>query len=128
MAKKTTEIVLLFHKKTTRLVFLWPNIIQKNIKELTCNFEYFWIIGWNVNRNWRSSLLGVWNSRNFLFLPSFIFYFYLNCSIVSHRALRFITSCSSCVWLFCLSIGGLGGIAISLLRVIHQWVNSFFLA
>ena len=27
MAKKTTELVLFFHKKTTRLVFLWPNMI-----------------------------------------------------------------------------------------------------
>ena len=34
VAKKTTEVVLLFHKKTTKLVFLWPNMSQKNIKVL----------------------------------------------------------------------------------------------
>ena len=30
MAKKTTELVLLFHKKTSKLVFLWPNMGQKH--------------------------------------------------------------------------------------------------
>ena len=35
VAKKTTEFVLLFHKKTTNLIFLWPNISQKSIKVLT---------------------------------------------------------------------------------------------
>ena len=34
VAKKTTELVLLFHKKTTKLVFFWPNMGQKNIKVL----------------------------------------------------------------------------------------------
>ena len=32
LAKKTTEFVLVFHKKTTKLGFLWPNIGQNNIK------------------------------------------------------------------------------------------------
>ena len=35
VAKKTTELVLLFHKKTTKLVFLWPNIDQKCFKVLS---------------------------------------------------------------------------------------------
>ena len=35
VAKKTTELVLLFHKKTTKLVFLWPNMSQKCFKVLT---------------------------------------------------------------------------------------------
>ena len=34
VAKKTTELVLLFHKKTTKLFFLVPNMGQKNIKVL----------------------------------------------------------------------------------------------
>ena len=34
LAKKTTELVLFFHKKTTKLVFLWLNMGQKNIKVL----------------------------------------------------------------------------------------------
>ena len=34
VAKKTTEIVLLFHKNTTKLLFLWPNMGQKIIKVL----------------------------------------------------------------------------------------------
>ena len=34
VAKKTTELVLLFHKKTTKLVFLWPNMSQKDINVL----------------------------------------------------------------------------------------------
>ena len=34
MAKKTTEFVLLFHKKTTEIVFLWSNIGQKCFKVL----------------------------------------------------------------------------------------------
>ena len=33
-AKKTTELVLLFHKKTTELVFPWPNMGQKCFKVL----------------------------------------------------------------------------------------------
>ena len=32
LAKKTTELVLHFHKKTTKLVFLWPNVGQKASK------------------------------------------------------------------------------------------------
>ena len=34
VAKKTTELVLLFHKKTTKLVFLWPDMSQKSFKVL----------------------------------------------------------------------------------------------
>ena len=34
VTKKTTELVLLFHKNITKLVFLWPNMSQKNIKVL----------------------------------------------------------------------------------------------
>ena len=34
MAKKTTELVLVFYKKKSKLVFLWPNIGQKSIKVL----------------------------------------------------------------------------------------------
>ena len=34
VAKKTTELVLLFHTKTTKLVFLLPNMGQKSIKVL----------------------------------------------------------------------------------------------
>ena len=29
MAKMKTELVLIFHKKTTKLVFLWANMSQK---------------------------------------------------------------------------------------------------
>ena len=32
LSKKTTELVLLSHKKTTKLVFLWPILGQKSIK------------------------------------------------------------------------------------------------
>ena len=32
VAKKTTELVLLFHKKATKLVFLRPNMSQKASK------------------------------------------------------------------------------------------------
>ena len=35
LAKKTTELVLLFHKNITKLVFLWPNMGQKCFKVLT---------------------------------------------------------------------------------------------
>ena len=34
LAKKTTELVLLFHKETIKLVFFWPNIGQKSFKVL----------------------------------------------------------------------------------------------
>ena len=34
MAKKTTELVLLFHEKTTNLVFLWPNMGKLFLKVL----------------------------------------------------------------------------------------------
>ena len=32
LAKKTTELVLIFHKKKTKSIFLWPNMGQKSIK------------------------------------------------------------------------------------------------
>ena len=35
VAKKTTELVLLFHKNITKLVFIWPNMGQKSFKVLT---------------------------------------------------------------------------------------------
>ena len=38
MAKKTTELFLLFHKNITKLVFLWPNMGQKSIKVLIKNY------------------------------------------------------------------------------------------
>ena len=41
VAKKTTELVLLFHKNLTKLVFLPPNMSQKNFKVL---IKYFFII------------------------------------------------------------------------------------
>ena len=34
LVKKTTELALLFHEKTTKLVFLWPNMGLKNFKVL----------------------------------------------------------------------------------------------
>ena len=34
LAKKTTELFLFFYKNITKLVFLWPNISQKNFKVL----------------------------------------------------------------------------------------------
>ena len=34
LAKKTTELVLLFHKNITKLVFLRPNMSQKSFKVL----------------------------------------------------------------------------------------------
>ena len=34
VAKKTTELVLIFHKKITKLVFLWPNMSQLCFKVL----------------------------------------------------------------------------------------------
>ena len=34
VAKKTTELVLLFHKNATKLVFLWPNMSKENWKVL----------------------------------------------------------------------------------------------
>ena len=40
LAKETTELVLLFHKKTIKLVFLYPNMSQKNIKVLNIIFTY----------------------------------------------------------------------------------------
>ena len=35
--KKTTELVLLFHIKTTKLVFLWPNMSQKKHESVDIN-------------------------------------------------------------------------------------------
>ena len=34
VSKNTTELVLLFHKNLTNLVFLWPNMSQKSLKVL----------------------------------------------------------------------------------------------
>ena len=34
LAKKTTELVLFFHKKTIKLVLLWPNMDQLCFKAL----------------------------------------------------------------------------------------------
>ena len=38
--KKTTELVLLFHKNITKLVFLWPNMSQKCFKVLNLKHKY----------------------------------------------------------------------------------------
>ena len=38
LPKKSTELVLLFREKTTKLVFLWPNMSQRGIKVLKCIF------------------------------------------------------------------------------------------
>ena len=35
MAKETTELILLFYKNITKLVFLWPNMGQKSFKVLS---------------------------------------------------------------------------------------------
>ena len=37
VAIKTTELVLLFHKNITKLVFLWPNISQKKHQSVKLN-------------------------------------------------------------------------------------------
>ena len=37
LAKNTTELVLLFHKNITKLVFLWSNMGKKSIKVLNIN-------------------------------------------------------------------------------------------
>ena len=34
VANKTTEIVLIFHKNKTKLVFLWPNMGQKKLESV----------------------------------------------------------------------------------------------
>ena len=39
MGKNTTELILLFHKKTNKLVFLCPNMGQKSIKVLNTDIE-----------------------------------------------------------------------------------------
>ena len=44
VAKKTTELVLLFRKKTTELVFLWPNMSQKSIKVLISKKMLFHVL------------------------------------------------------------------------------------
>ena len=41
MAKKTTELVLLFPKNITKLVFLWPNMGQKSFKVLRGQCRYY---------------------------------------------------------------------------------------
>ena len=43
VAKKTTELVLLFHKETTKLVFLWPNMSQKSTKVLKATLYILYI-------------------------------------------------------------------------------------
>ena len=48
VAKKTIELVFIFHKKTTKLVFIWLNMGQKSIKVLSI-YIYFFII--NVHSN-----------------------------------------------------------------------------
>ena len=40
VANNTTELVLLFHKKTTKLDFLWSNMAQKNFKVLRQLLDY----------------------------------------------------------------------------------------
>ena len=39
MAKKTTKLILFFHKNKTKLVFLWPNMSQKSFKVLTIKIK-----------------------------------------------------------------------------------------
>ena len=42
MAQKTTELVLLFNKKTTKLLFLWPNMGHLCLKVSGCKFNRIW--------------------------------------------------------------------------------------
>ena len=37
LAKKTTELVLLFHENINNLDFLWPNIGQKKLQTVNSN-------------------------------------------------------------------------------------------
>ena len=41
LAEKKTELVLLFHKNITLLVFLWPNMGQKYFKLLIPKNSYY---------------------------------------------------------------------------------------
>ena len=43
LAKKTTELILLFHKNITKLVFLWPNMGQKSFKVLSERYYYTYL-------------------------------------------------------------------------------------
>ena len=43
VAKKTNELVLLFHKNITKQVFLWPNMNQKWLKVLN-NIGLFYVM------------------------------------------------------------------------------------
>ena len=50
VAKKAAELVLLYHKKTTKLVFLGPNVSQlcfyvlKSLNELNITFNYYTLL------------------------------------------------------------------------------------
>ena len=44
MAKKTTELVLFFHKNITKLVFLWPNMSQKKLESDKKKSRKYYII------------------------------------------------------------------------------------
>ena len=55
LAIKTTELVLFFHRKTTKLVFLWPNISQKSFKVLRKTMQHF--KNFNCIKNKKYSLI-----------------------------------------------------------------------
>ena len=44
VAKKTTELVLLFHNNITKLVFLWPNMDKKIFKVLKIIATHLFLI------------------------------------------------------------------------------------
>ena len=68
LTKKNTELVLFFHKNTTKLVFIWSNITQKSIKVLTNNIRgWFWFF---LNRNFiLANSLNLRSTDNFKFFP-----------------------------------------------------------
>ena len=63
----TTELVFVFHKNITKLVFLWPNMGQKTFKVLKSNiicYNVWWSISicnilllWNVIFLWNISVM-----------------------------------------------------------------------
>ena len=51
VVKKTTELVLLFHKKTTNLIFLWPNMGQLTFKVLKSKKKEYSVLCFIVKNN-----------------------------------------------------------------------------
>ena len=93
MAKKTSELVLLFHKKTIKLVFLLPIIGQKSMRVLIYVFDL--ILSCSLHTSATSS-----SSSEIAYVLVFFFIYFILVAPLSRNMLCFVNSVNISVLTF----------------------------